>query len=165
MQPSSVDEIEDQIVTAMRSDDWATVARLEAQLDAAAAPLNVPVLLVSAALFYAQIGLHVFPLVAAMKIPYPGTHGFEDATTDQEQIAAWWQRWPEANIGIATGHLIDVIDIDGPLGVKSWSRNIYDDPDAPITLGRVRTPRPQGTHLWIAATGEGNGADIFGPGS
>ena len=27
-------------------------------------------------------------------------HGHLDATTDSDQIQAWWTRWPEANIGV-----------------------------------------------------------------
>lgn len=29
--------------------------------------------------------------------------GLKDATTDESQIRSWWQRWPSANVGIATG--------------------------------------------------------------
>jgi hypothetical protein len=39
--------------------------------------------------------------------------GFKDATTDPAQIRAWWRRWPDANIGIATGAPgPDVLDVD-----------------------------------------------------
>lgn len=37
-----------------------------------------------------------------------------NATTDAEQITRWWTRWPDANIGIATGGGLVVLDIDGP---------------------------------------------------
>lgn len=30
-------------------------------------------------------------------------HGLKDATTDPDKIRTWWQRWPDANIGIRTG--------------------------------------------------------------
>jgi hypothetical protein len=40
--------------------------------------------------------------------------GLKDATTDPEQIKRWWQKWPDANIGIATGAASGffVVDID-----------------------------------------------------
>ncbi len=40
--------------------------------------------------------------------------GLKDATTDLEQIKRWWQKWPDANIGIATGAASGffVVDID-----------------------------------------------------
>jgi Bifunctional DNA primase/polymerase, N-terminal len=43
-------------------------------------------------------------------------HGVKDATTNRARILAWWTRHPQANIGLATGHTFDVLDIDGPSG-------------------------------------------------
>lgn len=55
------------------------------------------------ALFYAaEYGWHVFPLKPRLKTPLTD-HGVKDATTDPVVIAAWWERWPTANIGVATG--------------------------------------------------------------
>ncbi len=41
-------------------------------------------------------------------------HGFQDATTDPEEIRRWWEQWPDANIGLATGEPsgVWVLDID-----------------------------------------------------
>jgi putative DNA primase/helicase len=41
-------------------------------------------------------------------------HGLKSATTDEQIIRAWWERWPEANIGIATGKVsgLVVLDVD-----------------------------------------------------
>src|SRR5260370_16132888 len=41
-------------------------------------------------------------------------HGFKDATTDTHIVRTWWKKWPNANIGIATGTEsgIVVLDID-----------------------------------------------------
>lgn len=66
------------------------------------------------ALEYARMGLAVFPLRAKNKTPAT-KNGCKDATTDQKQIAAWWSKWPDANIGIATGSVsggLVVIDLD-----------------------------------------------------
>lgn len=48
-------------------------------------------------------------------------HGVKDATTDEDQIQAWWLEWPDANIGIATGSESGffVLDVDGEEGEKS----------------------------------------------
>jgi hypothetical protein len=43
-------------------------------------------------------------------------HGVNDATCNRARILAWWTRHPSANIGLATGHRFDVLDIDGPEG-------------------------------------------------
>ncbi len=54
-----------------------------------------------AALNYAGKGKPVFPCKPDKK---PHTrHGCLEATTDPRKITAWWTRWPEALIGIATG--------------------------------------------------------------
>ena len=66
----------------------------------------------AAGLFAAE-GVPVFPCVPGGKHPLTG-HGFHDATTDTAQIRTWWQRWPQANIGIPTGATssIEVVDVD-----------------------------------------------------
>jgi Bifunctional DNA primase/polymerase, N-terminal len=50
-------------------------------------------------------------------------HGVKDATTNRARILAWWTRHPQANIGLATGHRFDVLDVDGPEGTHAihWS--------------------------------------------
>ncbi|WOF21933.1 bifunctional DNA primase/polymerase [Microbacterium betulae] len=65
----------------------------------------------------------VFPCVPGAKNPLlkpdeenpksrPG--GFRMATTNARQVAAWWRRWPSANIGVPTGTTsgVDVVDVD-----------------------------------------------------
>ena len=46
-------------------------------------------------------------------------HGVKDATTNRARILAWWARRPQANIGLATGRLFDVLDVDGPEGEQA----------------------------------------------
>jgi hypothetical protein len=149
--------LETLITQDMTQQDWVTVNELEPRLDAVAQPKQPPPM-VSAALYYAEQGLRVFPLQPKLKTPHRGSRGFKDATTDSDTIITWWYDvWPDSNIGIATGHLVDVIDIDGPEGVKSWARM----DNLPEILGVVSTPRPGGNHLYIHATGRGNKAGIF----
>jgi hypothetical protein len=64
-----------------------------------------------AALDYAARGWHVFPLKARGKEPATA-HGVKDATTDPEQIRAWWSRGQRHNIGIATGAVSGFVVID-----------------------------------------------------
>ena len=64
-----------------------------------------------AALTYAATGWHVFPCRYRAKEPLT-THGFQDATTEAGTIRAWWQRWPQANIGLATGRGSGVVVLD-----------------------------------------------------
>jgi len=65
--------------------------------------------LVGAALSLAAEGFAVFP--CAGKDPLV-EHGFHAATTDQNQIAAWWAQWPNANPAIAVPLGFAVVDLD-----------------------------------------------------
>ena len=68
-----------------------------------------------AAALYVSLGFKVFPLAAGSKLPaIKGGHGFKDATDDADQMEQWARRFPNANIGIATGASsgLVVIDID-----------------------------------------------------
>lgn len=61
------------------------------------------------ALRLAETGFRVFPLSG--KIPIGG-RGCRDASNDPLQIESWWEQHPKANIGIAGGHGIAILDID-----------------------------------------------------
>ena len=70
------------------------------------------------ALAYAARGWPVFPCQAGQKIPATA-HGHLDATTDPDQITAWFSRNPNWNLAVATGAPgPDVLDVDdhGPAG-------------------------------------------------
>lgn len=75
--------------------------------------MNTTLSFLDAALQYAANGWAVFPCAARGKQPIV-SRGCRAATIDQQLIATWWQRWPDANIGIATGPIsgICVLDLD-----------------------------------------------------
>lgn len=156
VRPQTPEVVEQRLRDAINAGDTTIIDECMILLDRLDEAKPKPNLLASA-LWYASVGLHVFRLSPMSKIPFKGSKGFEDATTDEQQIRAWWGATPDANIGIATGHLVDIIDIDGPPGVISWAKLKNTLP--PI-LGKVDTPRPGGTHLYIAASGRGNKAKI-----
>jgi hypothetical protein len=106
--------------------------------------------LAGAALWYVNRGLLVFPLKPRTKVPAT-KRGFHDASLSPDTIRAWWTREPQANIGLVTGHLFDVIDIDGDLGDAS----LITAPAElfPPDIGLVKTPR--GWHYYIPPTGDG----------
>lgn len=101
-----------------------------------------------AAIEYAKKGFAVFPLKYRDKVPLT-RNGCKDATTDAAQIKAWWQKYPNANIGLATGSVsqnVFVIDldidedrgIDGYHSLEDWQREHGDFPET-----------------WTAITGRG----------
>jgi len=86
--------------------------------------------LLDAALAYARKGMGVFPIWWASNgrcacpkgaaCGSPGKHpigdlvpqGVKNASVRDDVIAGWWARFPNANIGVRTGHGLVVIDID-----------------------------------------------------
>lgn len=159
MNPYTLADAEAELLAAVADNDLAAVARIEALMDGLEERPQVS--LEEAALWYAEQGLHVFPLSPGSKIPFKGTGGFRDATTDPEQIRAWWSGGnPRANIGIATGHLVDVVDIDGAAGQASRLAN-WEMLEAIPALGKVSTPRPGGMHIYVPASGRGNKAGLL----
>jgi hypothetical protein len=131
--------------------------------------------LLNAALDYAARGVPVLPVHCPILRPgrevacscgdpdcgsigkHPITmHGLNDASTNREQLKWWWRRFPSANIGLATGHLFDVLDVDGHLGERSVNRvlragHVIGPPPGPV----VRTGSG-GWHVYMAPTGLGN---------
>ena len=105
--------------------------------------------LVEVALRYADHGWPILPLHtprprgcsctaadcgSAGKHPRTG-RGLHDASTDPDQIRAWWTRWPDANVGVATGasSRLLVFDVDLPDGPTSLARLEADHRDLPPT--------------------------------
>jgi len=72
-----------------------------------------------AALDYASRGMPVFPCNPLDKKPLT-PNGFKDATKDEAQVRAWWQKWPNAMIGAPTGPASGmwVVDTDVDAGKK-----------------------------------------------
>lgn len=86
-----------------------------------------------AALAYASWGWHVLPVVPNEKIPAT-SHGVHDATTNLDQIRAWWQQNPDFNIGIAAGQISNIVvfDIDPRNdGDTSWDAWVSEHGAAP----------------------------------
>jgi hypothetical protein len=81
-------------------------------------------------------------------------HGVKDATTNRARILAWWARHPQANIGLATGHRFDVLDVDGPAGERAI-RQLAAVHGLASSGPLVRTGGG-GWHFYLAPTGLGN---------
>jgi Bifunctional DNA primase/polymerase, N-terminal len=81
-------------------------------------------------------------------------HGVKDATTNRARILAWWTRHPQANIGLATGHRFDVLDVDGLAGAQAI-RTLAAEHGLASSGPLVRTGGG-GWHFYLAPTGLGN---------
>jgi Bifunctional DNA primase/polymerase, N-terminal len=86
-------------------------------------------------------------------------HGLKEATTNRARVLAWWTQHPQANIGLACGHLFDVLDIDGPTGTQAI-RAFAAGHDLQSSGPLVRTGGG-GWHYYLAPTGSGNRAGVL----
>lgn len=160
--PTKAERLAQEWLSAVEDGDSERESELQAQIDELDA--RKPRLL-DAALRYADWGWPIFPLKPHAKVPAT-RNGFKDASTDREQIRAWWTANPCCNIGIATGHAFDVIDIDVPDGIPTYQQLLTEDR---AIYGHVVTASG-GSHLYIKPTGRGcstrwkPGADFRGQG-
>ncbi|WP_338834089.1 phage/plasmid primase, P4 family [Bradyrhizobium septentrionale] len=143
--------------------------------------------LMKQALRYASTGLHVIPVHSVrdglcscrkgVECAKPGKHpitsrGVKDATTDRKAIKQWWTANPDANIGIATGKISNlvVVDIDGEEGKHSFGELVKKHGKLPRTP-KVKTGN--GVHYYLrpgdklvrnSVSDLGKGIDIRGDG-
>jgi bifunctional DNA primase/polymerase-like protein len=121
----------------------------------------------TAALAYARHGIPVLPVHEpaqgggcscdkGLRCDHPGKHprlrhGLNDASTDPTTIELWWDRWPHANVGLRTGIVMDVADVDTEEGWHGLCHLLGGEmPTGP----QVRTG--SGRHFWFRPTGFGN---------
>ena len=141
----------------------------------------------SALIYAVEHGWRVFPLhtadAAGCSCGKPdcggaGKHprtpkGCLDATTDAEQVRAWWLKWPDANVGIATGGGLVVIDVDdrdgGADSLVDLRRTLGEMPDTIEALtgggGRhIYLATPAGVEVRNSASALAPGIDVRGEG-
>lgn len=105
--------------------------------------------LLQAALWYADQGYLVFPCAPGRKTPLT-EHGLLDATTDTDQIEAWWTQSPGANVGLRTDGLV-VVDVDG--ADNPW---LQDQPERLAQLTTVPTSlTPRGGRQYVFRQADG----------
>lgn len=115
------------------------------------------VTLMDAALIYAELGIAVFPLQPVTKIPYAGTRGVLEASTNLVRVERHWSRNPNSNIGIATGTAYSVLDVDTKKDAPGWAsaHRLNQHGLLKASWGQARTPS-DGGHLCFAPSDEGN---------
>ncbi len=124
--------------------------------------------LLNNALMYAGLGWKVFPIHSmrsgvcscdegkdcGRKAKHPRIgESFNGASSDPQQIKNWWTKWPDANIGVATGRLsgLTVVDADlskGKPGVDNLSTLCAAHGGVPATL--QSSTGSGGIHLYFS---------------
>lgn len=127
--------------------------------------------MVEYALEYLSLGYPVFPVCS----PLMGLHqhrrngkladcaldkrgknpmtSWKDCQTElpsADEVRSWWRRWPDANIGMATGAFSKIIVLDCDSGE---ARQLALDRGGLEKTPAVWTGTPGGTHFWMAHPG------------
>lgn len=128
-------------------------------------------MMLDAALWWAGRGVPVLPLhfaidgtcscgqpecsnVAKHPIASLVPKGLHSATTDPDTIRKWWTEHPEANIGVRTGEVFDVIDVDSRDGGVTLAA-LFAEHGTPDHLAVVRSGREGfGMHVYAVPGGQ-----------
>ncbi|NPV50685.1 MAG: hypothetical protein HPY60_05750 [Candidatus Methanofastidiosum sp.] len=108
-----------------------------------------PKTLMDWALTYYDAGLNILPLVPRDKFPIIKWERYEKERARREDVISWWTKQPEANIGIITGEINDlvVVDVDGEQGKRSLE--ILYNKEMPLT---AVTKSTRGKHYYFKNT-------------
>lgn len=122
-----------------------------------------------AALAYAKAGIYVLPVARGTKNPGSLVHDWTaESSTDPEVIQAWFDKWPDANVGIHPGKSgLLVFDLDKADKLSQLPPAIAED----IRLGAFQRSRTlpgkfkgaRGHYVFTDALGAGNSAGGWAP--
>jgi hypothetical protein len=123
-----------------------------------------------AALAYARHGWSVVPVHTPMpsgcscgradcaavgKHPRIRWEAAMERAASEAEVAAWWRRWPDANVGVVTGPVsgVVVLDVDPRHGGEE-SLAALEAHGAPLPATPESLTGGGGRHLWLAGGGE-----------
>ena len=102
--------------------------------------------LLDAALQYLAEGRSIVPVKEGQKAPpHVAWEEYQKRRPTEEEVQAWWEKWPTANIAIVTGGIsgITVIDLDGPEGMASARANLLTGQHLETRIHKT----PKGHHI------------------
>jgi len=116
----------------------------------------------NAALQYAKFGFSVIPISPGQKnpplIPFKE---YQTRRATPEEIAEWWIKWPDANIGIVTGKISDLTVVDLDKYKIEYDPTIEEEFFDSIETPTAVSPR-EGHHLYFTyCEGITIGSNIF----
>ena len=79
------------------------------------------------------------------KKPFIKWEKYQHERASPDQIRAWWQKWPGANVGLITGKIsnIDVVDCDSEKGRDALNEFLSDSFETPVSK------TPKGHHYFF----------------
>ena len=104
--------------------------------------------LLDAARKYHAMGLHVIPCAPRSKRPLVEWKAFQDEQPHADQIEAWWDATPEANVALVLGRGTFAVDLDGG---HEAQRLLFER--GVLCPGAPRSRTGNGFHVFLSAPG------------
>jgi putative DNA primase/helicase len=76
--------------------------------------------------------------------------GCLEASKDPDQINAWWDQWPDANIGIATGQISNLVVVDVDSGKGANHSDLIIDSIDQLIFNTPKVKTGQGMHYYYS---------------
>lgn len=108
--------------------------------------------MLDAALKYLEMEWPVFPvlLTGTDKKPLVAWKRFQNELPTADEVRAWWTKWPNAGIGVATGKLAGFFAVD----LDRYKQNFNEEKALALIPDNLNTPTTQtlrgGNHLLLA---------------
>lgn len=101
---------------------------------------------------YGRLGWSVVPIRPRAKLPLIAWEEYQHRCAGEDEIAAWFRRWPDANVGIVTGSISQIVVLDIDLrhgGEESLARLEQANGNLPPTV--AAETGGGGRHLYFRA--------------
>lgn len=99
--------------------------------------------------YRSKYSLSVFP-IKKDKVPYVSWEQFQKRHPSEKEIKSWWEKWPDAGIGVVTGKISNLytLDADKPTAKPLIEEYLPENYMLPVST----TPRP-GVHWYFSGDG------------
>lgn len=97
---------------------------------------------------YLRLGLHPIPCAPKSKRPVVEWRQYQEQAPLADEVDAWWERWPGANVALVLGRGTFAVDLDG--GFEAEKLLIAEGVYLP---GAPRVQTAGGFHVYLASPG------------
>lgn len=103
--------------------------------------------LLTAALEYQRLGYHPIPCAPREKRPLVSWKDFQTTMPTTEQLTAWWERTPNANVALVLGRGKFAVDLDGGVDAEQLLAN----EGIVLPVGAPRSKTGGGYHVFLSS--------------
>lgn len=104
-----------------------------------------------AAIVLLRRGFSVIPLIPGEKRPLLDWKPYQAQAATEDQVRTWWTEHPQANLGIVTGAVSNVVvlDVDGASGLETIKRLVAEGHQLPHTVRAITPGKGGGSHYFF----------------